>query len=98
MTGRTPGVPPAGIPTYRQDDDRRREEARVATLQTQVDELRQALRELASRQVRLEDNLKQSDGSVAQNRIQIDQFRQEAAQAGQARALDENRTRQQIAD
>jgi chromosome segregation ATPase len=98
MTNRTPGVPPAGIPAYRQEDDRRREEARLATLQQQVDEVRQALRELASRQVRLEDNLKQADGQTAQNRIQLDQIRQESTQSTQARAIDENRTRQQIAD
>lgn len=86
------------MPSYRQDDDRRRDEARLSTLQTQVDEVRQALRELASRQVRLEDNVKQSEGMTAQNRIQLDQVRQEGAQSAQARALDENRTRQQLAD
>jgi chromosome segregation ATPase len=98
MSSRTPGVPPAGIPAYRQEDDRRRDEARLATLQTQVDEVRQALRELASRQVRLEDHLKQADGQAAQNRIQIDQVRQETAQSIQARGIDENRTRQQLSD
>jgi chromosome segregation ATPase len=98
MSSRTPGVPPAGIPSYRAEDERRREEARLSTLQQQVDEVRQALRELASRQVRLEDNLKQSDGSIAQNRIQLDQIRQESSQSIQARAIDENRTRQQISD
>jgi chromosome segregation ATPase len=98
MNSRTPGQPPAGIPAYRQEDDRRRDDARLATLQTQVDEVRQALRELASRQVRLEDNVKQFEGTTAQNRIQIDQIRQENAQSGQARALDENRTRQQLVD
>ena len=98
MSNRTPGVPPAGIPAYRQEDDRRRDEARLATLQTQVDEVRQALRELASRQVRLEDHLKQTDGQAAQNRIQLEQFRQENQQSAQARAIDENRTRQQMAD
>jgi chromosome segregation ATPase len=98
MSNRTPGVPPAGIPAYRQDDDRRRDEARLSTLQTQVDEVRQALRELASRQVRLEDHLKQTDGQSAQNRIQLEQFRQENQQSAQARAIDENRTRQQMAD
>jgi len=40
---------------YRQDDERKRELARLATLQNQIDELRTALRELASRQVRLEE-------------------------------------------
>ena len=98
MSNRTPGAPPAGIPAYRQDDDRRRDEARVSTLQTQVDEVRQALRELASRQVRLEDNLKQSESQAAQNRIHLDQIRQETTQSIQVRAIDENRTRQQIAD
>jgi chromosome segregation ATPase len=98
MSNRTPGVPPAGIPAYRQEDDRRRDEARLATLQTQVDEVRQALRELASRQVRLEDHHKQADAQTTQNRIQLDQVRQETAQSIQARAIDENRTRQQIAD
>ncbi|HEX3303975.1 MAG TPA: hypothetical protein VHR64_13900 [Thermomicrobiales bacterium] len=98
MSNRTPGVPPAGIPAYRQEDDRRRDEARLVTLQTQVDEVRQALRELASRQVRLEDHLKQTDGQAAQNRIQLEQFRQENQQSAQARAIDENRTRQQMAD
>jgi chromosome segregation ATPase len=98
MSNRTPGVPPAGIPAYRQEDDRRRDEARLSTLQTQVDEVRQALRELASRQVRLEDHHKQAEGQTIQNRIQLEQVRQETAQSIQARAIDENRTRQQIAD
>jgi len=98
MSNRTPGVPPAGIPAYRQEDDRRRDEARLSTLQTQVDEVRQALRELASRQVRLEDHLKQTDGQAAQNRIQLEQFRQENQQSAQARAIDENRVEARIAD
>ena len=98
MSSRTPSVPPAGIPSYRQEDDRRRDEARVNTLQNQVDEIRGAIRELASRQVRIEENVKQYEGSAAQNRLSIDQLRQETAQSAQARALDENRTRQQVSD
>jgi chromosome segregation ATPase len=98
MSSRTPGVPPAGIPSYRQDDDRRRAEANLTTLQSQVDEVRQALRELASRQVRLEENVKTFEGASTQNRIQIDQVRKEHVQSQQARSLDENRTRQQVAD
>ena len=98
MSSRTPSVPPAGIPSYRKEDDRRRDEARLSTLQNQVDEIRQAIRELASRQVRMEENVKQYEGSAAQNRLVIDQVRQESAQSAQARALDENRTRQQVAD
>jgi chromosome segregation ATPase len=83
---------------YRQDDERRRDEARLVGLQNQVDELRQALREFASRQGREEELLKQYEGNAAQNRLAIEQLRQESQQSAQARALDENRTRQQVAD
>ena len=96
MSARPPTAVPPGA--YRQDDERRRDEARVVALQNQVDELRQALRELASRQVRGEESVKQYEGVAAQNRILLDQIRQESQQTSQARALDENRTRQQIDD
>jgi chromosome segregation ATPase len=86
---------PAG---YRQDDDRRRDEARIATMQQQIDELRGVVRELAGRQGRGEEQYKQFEGGSAQNRLLLDQMRQEAYQSAQARALDENRTRQQIDD
>jgi chromosome segregation ATPase len=86
------------MPPYRQEDERRRDEARLSTLQNQLDELRQALRELASRQVRIEETVKQYEGGSAQNRLGLEQVRQETQQSAQARALDENRTRQQMAD
>ncbi len=98
MSTRLPGTTGTGVNSYRQEDERRRDEARASTLQNQVDELRSALRELASRQVRVEEGLKQYEGAAAQNRLSLEQFRQEAAQTAQARALDENRTRQVIAD
>ncbi|MCC6790780.1 MAG: hypothetical protein IT336_03790 [Thermomicrobiales bacterium] len=97
MSSRVPGAP-AGMPPYRQEDERRRDEARISSLQNTVDELRQALRELASRQVRIEETVKQYEGGAAQNRLGLEQIRQEGQQSAQARALDENRTRQQIAD
>ena len=92
--------PPTPIPTtpYRQDDDRRRDEARISTLQNQIDELRQALRELVSRQNRGEEQFKLAESAVAQQKLVLEQTRQEAQQTAQARALDENRTRQQIDD
>ncbi|CAN5565635.1 hypothetical protein BH23CHL5_BH23CHL5_00880 [soil metagenome] len=92
------GARPSGIAPHRQEDDRQREIARQGALQGQVDELRQALRELASRQVRIEEVVKGYEGGVAQNRITLDQFRQEAQVSAQARALDENRTRQHIGE
>lgn len=88
------GGPRSTVAAYRQDDDRRRDDARIATLQNQVDELRAANRELASRQTHDEGMLKQSETLGAQLRLAIEQLRQESQQSAQARALDENRTRQ----
>jgi chromosome segregation ATPase len=92
--------PPVSINpgALRQDDERRRDEARLAALQNQVDELRQAMREVISRQGREEELLKHYESASAQNRMAIEQLRQESQQSAQARALDENRTRQQIVD
>jgi chromosome segregation ATPase len=89
---------PTAPGAYRQDDERRRDEARVVGMQHQIDELRQAVRELASRQTRGEEQVKQFEGGAAQNRLLLEQIRQESHQSAQARALDENRTRQQIDD
>ena len=83
---------------HRQEEDRRRDEARVTALQTQVDELRQTMRELAGRQTRDQELAKQQETLAAQARLSIEQARQEAQQSAQARALDENRTRQMIQD
>lgn len=88
-------INPVGM---RQDDERRRDEARVAALQNQVDELRQAMREVLSRQGREEELLKHYESATAQNRLAIEQVRQEMHQSAQARAIDETRTRQQIVD
>jgi len=82
----------------RQEDERRRDEARLAALQNQVDELRQAMREVLSRQGREEEQLKHYESATAQNRMAIEQLRQESQQSAQARALDETRTRQQVVD
>ena len=94
-------VPSAGSHApiaYRQEDERRRDEARIVALQNQIDELRQGMRELLSRQIRGEETVKLVESAAAQQRLALDQFRQEAHQTAQARALDENRTRQQISD
>lgn len=92
-----PRTPP-GAAVQMQEDERQRELARQGSQQGQIDELRQALRELASRQVRIEEVVRHYEGGVVQNRMALDQFRTEAQQSAQARALDENRTRQTIAD
>jgi chromosome segregation ATPase len=89
---------PLGVANYRQEDERKRDEARFDVLQGQIDEMRQVLRELAGRQVRAEEAFKQYEGTAAQNKLLLDQIRHEAHQTAQARALDENRTRQQLGD
>ena len=88
--------PVAAVAAVRQGDDRRRDDARAATLQGQVDELRMALRELASRQTRQEELTKHQEALIAQTRLSVEQTRQEAQQSAKARALDENRTRQLV--
>ncbi|MGC4193235.1 MAG: hypothetical protein QM589_18970 [Thermomicrobiales bacterium] len=82
----------------RQDEDRRRDEVRIASLQSQVDELRAALREMGSRSVREQESAKAQDSAIAQMKLAMEQMRQEYEQSAQARALDENRTRQMIQD
>jgi chromosome segregation ATPase len=89
---------PIGVANYRQEDERKRDEARFGAVQAQIDELRQVVRDLASRQIRAEDAYKQYEGTAAQNKLLLDQIRHEAHQTAQARALDENRTRQQLGD
>ena len=96
---RSNAKPPTSPGALRQEDDeRRRDEARLTALQNQVDELRQAVREVLSRQGREEELFKHYESATAQNRIAIEQLRQESQQSAQARALDENRTRQQVND
>jgi chromosome segregation ATPase len=56
------------------------------------------VRDVISRQSREEELLKHHESASAQNRLAIEQLRQENQQSAQARALDENRTRQQVID
>lgn len=82
----------------REDDRRKREEAKFQGLQAQIDELRQVTRELLSRQFRLEEQLKASETAWAQHRLALEQHRQDVAQAAQARQVEEARFRQQLTD
>ncbi|HET7035833.1 MAG TPA: hypothetical protein VFI42_09160 [Thermomicrobiaceae bacterium] len=82
----------------RDDERRKRDEAKVQGLQTQLDELRALSRELVSRQARLEDQLKTSEANVAQQRLLLEQHRHEVTQSAQARQLEEGRFRQQLVD
>ena len=88
----------AAASQQRQDEERRRDDVRIAALQGQVDELRAALREMGSRATREQESAKAQDSAIAQLSLALDQMRQEFNQSAQARALDENRTRQMIQD
>ena len=90
MNNRVTG--PGGMPPRQTDD------ARILGLHNLLDELRQALRELAGRQVRLEEMIRQDEATEVQNRLAIEQVRQDVQQANAARMLDENRTRQTMVD
>lgn len=82
----------------REDERRRRDEANVQTLQAQIDEIRHLARELQSRQVRLEEQLKSAEAGWAQHRLALEQHRHEVSQAAQARAVEESRVRQQLSE
>ena len=82
----------------RDEDRRKRDEVRIAAVQTQLDELRSLVRELASRQTRGEEQFKTYEAGLAQLRGQLEQHRHEASQAAQARAMDDARLRQQVSE
>jgi chromosome segregation ATPase len=82
----------------RDSDQRRRDDSTQHGLQQQVDELRQVIRELATRCARLEDHLKASQSAAAQDRLGLEQHKHEAAQAAQARQLEEARVREQLGE
>lgn len=83
---------------HREDARRKRDDAKVQTLQSQIDEIRHTSRELLSRQLRLEEQLKANETSLAQDRIDLEQHVYDVGQATQAKQLDESRLRQQLAD
>ena len=84
--------------SYRREDDRKRAEAQSRAVHAQLDELRLALREISLRQQADQATIKQQEATISQLRIALEQATQEAEQSLQARALDENRTRQLIDD
>lgn len=84
--------------TYRRQDNRRRTEAQEANLQDQIDELRLALREVSNHVKVDQDVIKQQESTISRLQIALEKSQQETQQAMQARAIDENRTRQQIED
>lgn len=80
----------------REEERRRRDEAKINTLQQQLDEMRSLVREVVARQSRNEESFKQYELSLAQLRTTSEQHRHEVAQSLQARGLEDSRVRQQM--
>ncbi|MCS7051431.1 MAG: hypothetical protein NZL87_07440 [Thermomicrobium sp.] len=89
---------PDFIQQAREEERRRRDEARQQALQSQLDELRHRVRELAARLLRLEEEVKAAEADWAEQRQVLEQHRHEVQQAQQARQLEEARFRQQLTE
>jgi chromosome segregation ATPase len=84
--------------SLRDDERRRRDEVRVTTLQSQLDEMRSAFREVISRQRRSEEQFKHYEVGLAELRVMVEQHRHEDTQRTQARQLEDTRVREQISE
>lgn len=80
----------------RDDERRRRDEARLRALELQVEELRHTFLEQTSKQTRVEERYKNYDVALAQLASQLDAQRADFAQANDARQLDTARLRQAL--
>jgi chromosome segregation ATPase len=84
--------------TVREDERRKRDEAKIVTLQQQLDEMRQLVRELLSRQGRNEEQFRNYEVGLAGVRAAVEQHRHEVSQAAQARSMEDARIRQQLTE
>lgn len=82
----------------RDEERRRRDEARLVAIQQQIDELRGLVRDLTARQTRGDELFKSYEMALGQVRSGVEQQRHETAQMLQARHLDDQRLRQQFGD
>lgn len=82
----------------RDDERRKRDEAKLVTIQQQLDELRTLIREFTARQGRTEEQFRAYEVALAGQRQTLEQQRHEANQYAQARQLEDARVRQQLAD
>lgn len=80
------------------EDQRKREEAQIYSLQQQVDELRRQLKENLARQQWFEELYRQGEGKIAQLQMDQDKLTQDVAQTLHARQVDEGRMKAQITE
>lgn len=97
-TGESQQITVAQPQSYRREDERKRGQAQSQAIQSQMDDLRLALREISLRQQADQETIKEQAATIAQLKLALEQSDQASGQVSQARALDENRTRQQIED
>src|SRR5207244_1702403 len=81
----------------REEDQRKREEAQLYSVQQQIDELRRQLKENLARQQWFEELYRQGEGQVAQLLASQDRLTQEVSQTLHVRQVDEGRIKSQIA-
>jgi chromosome segregation ATPase len=84
--------------TVRDDERRRRDEARIIALQQQLDDMRSLVREVNARQARNEEQFRTYELALAQVRTSGEQHRHEMTQSLQARQLEDARMRQALSD
>lgn len=82
--------------TYRQSDDRRREDATVSGLQQQIDELRLLVKDLTDQRSTDQAMIKRQEVDISRLQRTLEEATREANQASEAASLNEARTRQYV--
>lgn len=80
--------------SYREQDDRKREESQFHALLADLEDMRGTIRDLMEDRDSSQVLIKQQAAQMAQMNLLLEQSTNEARQAAQAAALNENRTRQ----
>src|SRR5947199_9845908 len=80
------------------EDQRKRDEAQLYSVQQQIDELRRQLKENLARQQWFEELYRQGEGKFSQLQLAQERLAQDVAQTLHARQVDERRMKAQIAN
>lgn len=90
----TPEVTVTRPQSYRDQDDRKRDETQFHALLADLEEMRHTMREIMEDRNSTQVVIKQQEAEIAQLHQLLEQSTNESRQAAQAAALNENRTRQ----
>ncbi len=86
------------LKTSRDEDNRRRDEAQIYSMQQQIDELRRQLKENLARQQWFEELYKQNEGKVSQVQVAQDRLTHDVSQSMHARQIEDARLKTQVAE